>query len=137
MSDKFLTWLENVPAELKKFFTNPTIDNAIVGGLGIASLIDPALTPLLSGVSAAVVRAEALAAAANVQAGSGAQKLSLAIEDAQSAFQSYETATGTKIESAQQTQIINSIVALLNNIPSVTAATVVVATASTANKNLL
>lgn len=122
MASKFVTWLEAVPADLKKFFTNPVVDSVITSGLGVASLVDPALAPLFGGIIAAVTKAEALAAAANVQNGSGAQKLSLALADAQAAFTAYETATGVTIESAQQTAIINSIVALLNNIPAATVA---------------
>lgn len=118
MTSKFISWLTNIPSELKKFFTNPTVDSVITGGLGIASLIDPALAPLFSGITAAVTKAEALAAAANVQTGSGAQKLALALADAQQAFQAYEQSTNTQIETTQQTAIINSIVALLNNIPA-------------------
>jgi hypothetical protein len=121
MANKFVSWLENVPAELKKFFTNPVVDNTIVDALGVGDLIDPALAPLFNGISASVVKAEALAAAANAQNGSGAQKLALAIADAQEVFATYEQATGVTIESTQQTAIVNAIVALLNNIPSAAA----------------
>ncbi len=132
MANKFITWIEKVPADLKKFFTNPTVDAVITSGLGIVALVDPALSPLLNGITAAVAKAEALAAAANVQNGSGAQKLALALADAQAAFTAYETATGATIESAQQTAIINSIVALLNNIPaSTTTTTTTTATVAT------
>ena len=123
MSNKFITWLDNVPAELKKFFTNPVVEDVAQDGLGIATLVDPALAPLFGGLSSAVSKAEALAAAANVQNGSGAQKLALATADAQAVFQAYEQATGVVLESAQQTAIINSVVALLNTIPSSTLGT--------------
>lgn len=123
MANKFITWLDAVPAELKKFFTNPVVDSIITDGLNVTAIIDPALAPLLVGIAASVTKAEALAAAANVQSGSGAQKLALAVADAQAVFTAYETATGTTIETAQQTAIINSIVALLNQIPSSTATT--------------
>lgn len=118
MASKFLSWLDNVPKELKKFFTNPVVDDTIISGLGIAGLVDPALAPLFNGVAASITKAEALAEAANVQSGSGAQKLALAVADAQQAFQVYEQATNSKLESAQQTAIVNAIVALLNNIPA-------------------
>ncbi len=123
MANKFITWLDAVPAKLKKFFTNPVVDSIITGGLNVTAIIDPALAPLLVGIAASVTKAEALAAAANVQSGSGAQKLALAVADAQAVFTAYETATGTTIETAQQTAIINSIVALLNQISSSTATT--------------
>jgi hypothetical protein len=129
MANKFITWLDAVPADLKKFFTNPVVDSTITDGLNVAAIIDPALAPLLVGIAASVTKAEALAAAANVQSGSGEQKLALATADAQAAFTAYETATGTTIETAQQTAIINSIVALLNQIPSSTAATTSTSTA--------
>jgi|GEM_PF-5958953 hypothetical protein len=123
MANKFITWLEAVPADLKKFFTNPVVDSIITDGLNVAAIVDPALAPLLVGIAASVTKAEALAAAANVQSGSGAQKLALVTADAQAVFTAYETATGTTIETAQQTAIINSIVALLNQIPSSTTST--------------
>lgn len=135
MASKFLSWLENIPAELKKLFTNPVVDSTITGALGVASLIDPALAPMLNGIAAAVAKAEALAAAANVQTGSGAQKLALATADAQATFQAYETATGVQIESAQQVAIINSIVAILNNIPTTTVASVSAGQATLASLN--
>jgi hypothetical protein len=130
MSNKFITWLEAVPADLKKFFTNPTVDSVITSGLGVVAIIDPALSPLLTGITAAVTKAEALAKAADAQSGSGAQKLALALSDAQATFTAYETATGTTIETDQQKAIVSSIVALLNLIPSSTTSTTTAATAS-------
>ena len=122
MVNKFVSWLDSIPANLKKFFTNPVVDNVITDGLGVASILDPALAPLFGGISAAVVKAEALAAAANVQSGSGAQKFALVMADSQQVFNAYEVSTGTKIETTQQTTIVNAIVAMLNNIPAATVA---------------
>ena len=136
MANRFITCLEAVPANLKKFFTNSTVDSVITSSLGVVAIIDPALSPLLTGITAAVTKAEALAAAANVQSGTGSQKLALAIADAQAAFTAYETATGTQIETTQQTAIINNIVALLNLIPSSTTATTTTATATTVQKQV-
>jgi len=127
MANKFVSWLDNVPAELKKLFTNPVVDAAISGGLGLAAELDPALAPLFNGLAAAVTKAEALASAANVQSGSGAQKFALALQDAQAIFQEYETATGKVLETPQQTNIINFVVGILNNLPGLPA------TASPAN----
>jgi hypothetical protein len=123
MANKFISWLENIPAELKKFFTSPVVAAVAEGGLNIVGLIDPALLPLTTGIAAAVVKAESLAAAANLQNGTGTQKLALAVADAQAVFQAYEQQTGVTIETAQQTAIVNAIVALLNSIPTASTTT--------------
>jgi len=133
MANKFVTWLDKVPEELKKFFTNPVVDNVISDGLGIAAIIDPALAPLFNGLAASATKAEALAAAANVQNGSGAQKFAVALADAQATFQAYEAATGKTIETAQQTAIINAVVTMLNNIPAASASPSVSSTPVTAS----
>ena len=52
MANKFITWLDAVPADLKKFFTNPVVDSTITDGLNVAAIIDPALAPLLVGIAA-------------------------------------------------------------------------------------
>jgi hypothetical protein len=120
MANKFITWLDNIPADLKKVFTNPVVADVAEGSLTIVGLIDPALLPLTTGISAAVAKAESLAAAANLQNGTGAQKLALALADGQAAFAAYEQATGITIESSQQTAIVNAVVAMLNSIPGAT-----------------
>lgn len=120
---KFVSFLDHIGSGLKHFFTSPVAANVITSGLGIAGLIDPPLIPLFSAIGAAVTRAETLAAAANAQSGSGPQKLALALSDAQSAFKAYEDARGVTIESAQQTAIINAVVAMFNNIPATPATT--------------
>jgi hypothetical protein len=129
----FKSILGNIGSDLKKFFTSPVVSTVITGGFGIADLIDPALSPLFNGIAASVSKAEALAAAANVTGKTGPQKLALALADAQASFQVYCNATGVTIESAQQTAIINAVVAMLNSVPSSSTLTVVpIASASPA-----
>ena len=116
----FSSILTSIGNGLKKFFGNPIVQDVEKVAIPLAETFFPAITPLVNGVLAAAGKAETLALAAGAQSGTGVQKLALALQDAEIVFQTYEAAQGVKITTDSKTTIINSIVAILNALPSST-----------------
>ena len=114
----FSSILSNIGYGLKAFFTSPKVDTAIGVGIDLTETLFPGLTPLLSGVSAAAGKAEALAAAAGARSGTGAQKFALALSDAETVFNTYEAARGVTVSASSKETVVNSMVAILNALES-------------------
>lgn len=118
MADGFVTILDKIGDGLKKFFTSPVASEIEQGAISVLDIAFPAVSPLLSGIGKALATAQALAAQAVPKGETTAQATALALSYAQEAFTAYETATGTKIETAQQQVIIQKLLALLAEIPA-------------------
>lgn len=120
VTNKFVSLLDHIGDGLKKFFTSPIAEDVEADGIGIAEAVWPGLTPMLSAVQASIVKAQALAASANVTGDTTAQATALVLSDAQQAFTAYEQASGTTLETAQQKTIIQLVLQLLANLPAPT-----------------
>lgn len=116
----FNSILTGIGNSLKKFFSNPIVQDVEKFALPVAETFFPAITPFVNGLLAAAGKAETLALAAGAQNGTGAQKLALALQDAEIVFQTYEAAHGVNITTDSKTKIMNSIVAILNELPAST-----------------
>ena len=101
---------------LKRFFTSPITSEVVNAGGVIVESIWPGLTPLVTGVLASIAKAEALAAAAGAQTGSGVQKLAFATQDANAIFLAYQQASGKTYETATQQAFISDLVTALEKL---------------------
>jgi hypothetical protein len=126
MTSKFITALDHVGDAIKDLFTNKTAEAIEDGALDIAEIAFPAASTLIQGISKSLATAQALAAAANVSGSTAAQVTALTLADAQSTFQTYETATGTTVETPQQQAIVAAIVNLFSQLPAAQSSTAVV-----------
>jgi hypothetical protein len=113
-----MSWLSDIGSFFKKIFTSPVVEGVASVAGSIVKAEFPEFAPLIDGVTASITKAEGLAASAGAQAGTGPQKLALALQDAESVFQAYETASGTTLVPASKLTIVNSIVAILNALPA-------------------
>lgn len=118
MSSGFVSILKDIGSGLKKFFTSPIAADIETDGLDLAEIAWPSLTPLLNGLKSSIATAQTLAAAANTSGETTSQVTALVLADAQEAFNAYQTATGTTIETAQQEKIVQAFLALLDSVPS-------------------
>ena len=118
MANKFITLLDHVGEGLKKFFESPVAADVENFGITVAEAAWPGLTPMLSAVQAAIAKAQALATAANVTGDTTAQVAALALADAQQAFNTYQQASGTTLETAQQQIIVQLVLNLLKQLPA-------------------
>ena len=123
MSNAFVSALDKVGDGIKWFFTNKTAVDIEEGGLNIASIAFPALSPLLGGLSKSLAVATGLAQTAQTSGDNTAQVTALVVADAQQVFQEYEQSTGSTIETPQQQAIVNAFIALLQTIPGAAATT--------------
>ncbi len=114
----FTSILSDIGKGLKAFFSNPVVKEVGAVVVPLAETFFPAVTPLINGVLSEVAKVEGLAVAVGQQNGTGAQKLSLVVQSAEGFFNDYEKARGVTINPAGRESIINSIVAILNTLPS-------------------
>lgn len=126
----FKTILSDIGHALAKVFT---------AGVKVAAAAEPIVAIAFPGISALfnvtvaeVAKAEALAAAAGAQNGTGAQKLALVVAAIEGEFNEYAKANGLGIP-AQQTieNWVNAVVASMNAIPAATLSTTAPAAPST------
>jgi hypothetical protein len=113
----FTSVLSSIGKTLKAFFSSAAVKDVEAVVVPVVETMFPAVTPLLTGLTAAVGKAESLAAAAGAQNGTDAQKLALALGESEAVFAAYEQARGVTIPLAGKTAIVNSIVAVLNELP--------------------
>lgn len=119
-TNPFVNVLDKVGDALKWFFTNKTVEAVEQGGIEIAEVAFPALTPLLSGIGKSLATAQGLASAVNISGDTTSQVTAIVLADAQQVFQAYQAATGTTLETAQQQAIIQAFINLLSIIPGST-----------------
>lgn len=110
--------LDDVGSALKTFFTG-----AVKVAEAVEPFIDlafPGLAALYNATVAAVAGAEASAALAGAQTGTGAQKLALVVSSIETSFNAYWKSIGntTTPTQAQIEAYVNAVVASLNAIPS-------------------
>jgi hypothetical protein len=123
----FKSVIDNVGANLKKFFTNPVVDDVVEGGITVAEIALPELDTVLTGLSKSFATATALAQSANTTGDTTAQVAALMLGDGQAIFSEYLTATNSTIETAQQKAVIAAFQILLANLPASTVAPAVAA----------
>ena len=114
----FTSILSDIGKGLKAFFSNPVVKEVEAVAIPLAETFVPAVTPLINGILAEVAKIEGLAVAVGQQTGTGAQKLALVLQTAEGFFNDYEKARGVTIDPAGRESIVNSIVAILNALPS-------------------
>lgn len=116
----FTSILSDIGNGLKKFFTGAV--HVAEAAEPFIAIIFPGISPLFNSVVTEVGKAEALAAAAGSQAGSGTQKLALVLASVESSFNSYAKDNGLVAPNAAQIEAaVNAAVAFLNAIPAVKA----------------
>jgi hypothetical protein len=126
----FISVLDKIGDGIKWFFTNPVAVDVEDTGISIVKVAFPALTPLLTGIGKSLATAQGLANSAKTAGDTTAQVTALVLSDAQQVFSEYETATGTTIEPAKATAIINAYIALLDEIPGAVTTTPAASTAA-------
>jgi len=112
MSNKFVSILKDVGKGLLFIFTNKTAQAIESGGLNLATLIWPGLTPLFTALSNSIAKAQAQAAV-STEGMSTEQIIALVLTDAQADFQ-----TAGIAETARQQAIVAAAIALIDEIPS-------------------
>jgi hypothetical protein len=112
MANKFESILKDVGKGILFVFTNKTAEAIEAGGLNIAGLVWPGLSPLFSRLSAAIAKAQAQAQVSTAGL-TTEQIIALVLEDAQADF-----ATAGIKESDRQVAIINAAIAFIDSIPS-------------------
>ena len=110
--------LSNIAKGLKAFFSNPVVKEVETIAIPLEETLFPSTIPLISGIMVEVGKVEALSASVGMQTGSGAQKLAMVTQTAESVFNDYEAARGVKINPAGKETIINAVVAILNALPA-------------------
>ena len=112
MSNKFVSILKDVGKGLLFIFTNKTAEAIEAGGLNLATLIWPGLTPLFTSLSNAIAKAQAQAAV-STSGLTTEQVIALVLTDAQADFQ----AAGIT-ETERQQAIVATAIAFIDEIPS-------------------
>lgn len=116
----FTSILSDIGNGLKKFFTGAV--HVAEAAEPLIAVFFPGISPLFNSVVTEVGKAEALAAAAGAQQGTGTQKLSLVLSSVEDSFNRYAAANGLVAPNAAQIEAaVNAAVAFLNAIPSVKA----------------
>jgi hypothetical protein len=121
--NKFESILKDVGKGLLFVFTNKTAKSIESGGLNLASLIWPGLSPLFAGLSRAIANAQAQAQVSTTGL-SESEIIALICQDAQADFQ-----TAGITETARQQAIVAAAIALIDEIPSGSVNAAVVGTA--------
>lgn len=117
----FTSILSDIGNGFKKFFTGAV--HVAEAAEPFIAIIFPGISPLFNAVVAEVGKAEALAAAAGAQQGTGAQKLALVLASVEDSFNKYAAANNLVAPNAAQIEAaVNAAVAFLNAIPAVKAA---------------
>lgn len=112
VANKFVSILKDVGKGLLFIFTNKTAEAIESGGLNLAALIWPGLSPLLGALSNAIAKAQAQAAV-STEGMSTEQIIALVLQYAQADFQ-----TAGITETARQQAIVATAIALIDEIPS-------------------
>lgn len=110
--------LSNIAKGLKLFFTSPAVKAVEGVAVPFIDTLFPATAPLINGIMTEVGKVEAMATSAEMQSGTGAQKLALVLQTADGIFKDYETTHGVTVDSTKRELIVNSIVAILNALPA-------------------
>jgi hypothetical protein len=116
----FTSILSDIGNGLKRFFSGAV--TVATAAEPFIAVIFPGISPLFNTVVAEVGKAEALAAAAGAQDGTGTQKLALVLNSVEDSFNQYAKdnnfvpASAAEIEAA-----VNAAVAFLNAIPAMKA----------------
>lgn len=114
----FTSILSDIGNGLKKFFTGAV--TVATAAEPFIAVIFPGISPLFNAVVAEVGKAEALAAAAGAQNGTGQQKLELVLSSVESSFNDYAKANGFATPTQAQIEAaVNAAVAFLNAIPAI------------------
>lgn len=129
MSSNASSFLSNIVPRLKSFFakflpiaqkvTAAAVKAEPIVDLALAGAGHPEAAALYNTVSASVLSAETVAAAAASQTGSGVQKSAAVLSDptVQQAFTTFENAVGvTPHSTAQQLQYVDAVVGTLNSL---------------------
>jgi len=114
MANKFVSFLEAVGRDFKKY----VLPIAETAGEVAISAFAPALGPLFNATVSAVSTAEAAAAAAGKQSGTGVQKLAAVVQLMGPLIAQGLTDAGMQNDTAAVEAYINSIVTILNSIPA-------------------
>jgi hypothetical protein len=113
----FTSVLSDIGSALKKFFT-AAVPVATAAEPFVAAVF-PGIAPLFNAVVAEVGKAEAAAAAAGAQNGTGTQKLAMVLASVESSFNAYAAQNGFVAPSADQIEsAVNAAVAFMNALPA-------------------
>lgn len=109
----FSTILSDIRSAFKKFFSVAT--TIATDAEPIVDVLFPGFATLYNGAVAEAAKAEALAAAAGAQTGTGAQKLALVVQSLTPSILAYAETQGLPTPTATQiTTYANAVVATLN-----------------------
>jgi hypothetical protein len=120
MANKFFTVLEHIGVDVEKFFKSPVAAEIETEGLDIATMAFPALTPLFKGLGAAIATSQAFAQKINPTGNTDSQVVAMSLTAGQQAFNAYQQATGSVIETPTQAAIIKQLIQLVGLIPAPT-----------------
>lgn len=112
-TNKFISILDDIGNVIKKVFTNPTAEKIEAAGISLVGVAFPQFDSITNAVSSALMKAQTLAASANVTDDTTAMVAALALGDSQQVL-----AAGGITETAHQQAVVASIQQLLNLIPS-------------------
>ncbi len=118
----FKSILSDIGNGVKKVFT---VGDAVAKDAEpFVDLAFPGVAPLFNAVVQQVGLAEASAAAAGAENGTGVQKLALVVQSIEGSIMSYETTNklATPLSQQQVEAVANAVVAFLNALPASTAA---------------
>jgi hypothetical protein len=120
MSNKFVSFLEAVGKDFEKGLA-AVLPYASTMGATAVSLFAPALGPLFNSTVAVVTAAEQKYAALGKQSGTGASKLADVLQIAEPVIAQGLAVAGKPNSTADVTNYVNSVVAVLNAAPAPTA----------------
>ncbi len=128
MANEFITILDKAVSKVKEFFESPITTEVATQGIKVAEVAFPALDTVLAGLQKSFATATVLASTAAPATDTTAQVAAIVLADSQQVFQTYQTATGTTLETAHQKAIIAAFENFLAQFPAPTATKTVVVT---------